>query len=528
MGYGIIIWDAYRPVYAQEKLWNIFPNPVYVSKPGTGSQSHSRGISIDLTLYDLKTGAVLEMPSKMDVFNGTSDRYYGDVSATAAANSRLLESVMVKYGFQPYISEWWHYSDKDTYPIEYKFDPAGGVRPPNVYDDQIIDLNTCVRNSPEEYFSKLYGTLWYATCLNSMALRAIASVNGRTLKVLRPNDPLVLLGCDGYFAKVSSNGTVGYVLWAYIKPADMNYFNQILNVVDYVDVYTYEMMTADLTQLQEMFPETVKLDTIGNSEWGTPIPVVRVGNEDAQYHVLIQASIHGCEHISTWVVMTMLDYWIGHAMSEYTDVCYHVIPMLNPDGVYTAQTKTLNDEQYQIYLNDKANGYVDHSVATYASNWKANGKGVDLNRNFPSGWELITYRDDPSYKLYAGEEPFDAAEAAALRDYTLLYDFDATLSYHTAGSILYYEYGKDSSINAQSASLAYAVKDVTGYPLVNSAGTDGAGYKDWSMDELKIPSLTVELGWAHPLIPSREQRPLFATHCHVMETVVDWLRENNR
>ena len=526
-GYGIVVWDAYRPVYAQEKLWNIYPDPVYVSKPGTGTQAHSRGIAIDLTLYDLKTGAVLQMPSEMDVFNATSDRNYWDCSAAAAANSKLLESVMTQCGFKPYSEEWWHYSDTVSYDIEYDFDPAGGVRVPDDTVEQVVDYSTCVRDSAEAYFDGVIGTLWYASCNRSMALRSIASTSARSLKTLYANDPLILLGWDGYFAKVASEGTVGYVLCAYIKPADEAYFTEILDVVDFVDTYTYEMMVTDLSEMQQKHPDLVKLDAIGSSEWGTDIPVIRVGSEDAEYHVLIQASIHGCEHISTWVVMAMLDYWLGNGMDDYSDVCYHVIPMANPDGVHTSQTRTLSEEQYQIYLADRAAGYTDLSAGEYAANWKANGTGVDLNRNFPSGWEQITYRAEPSFMLYAGLEPFCSSEAAALRDYTLSYEFDVTLSYHTAGSIIYFEYGKDAAVNARCESLGRAVKKVNGYPLIDSSETDGAGYKDWVIDELKLPSLTIELGWYHPVNAEREQYTLFASQCNVMAAVVDWFRANN-
>lgn len=123
-GYGLVIWDGYRPVYAQEKLWEICPDPTYVSQPGTGSQSHCRGIAVDVTLYDLQSGALLEMPTGFDDFTAKADRDYGDCTAEAAKNAALLEDIMERCGFKPYSAEWWHYSDTDSYPVEYEFDPA--------------------------------------------------------------------------------------------------------------------------------------------------------------------------------------------------------------------------------------------------------------------------------------------------------------------------------------------------------------------------------------------------------------------
>lgn len=126
-GLGILIWDGFRPLSAQEKLWEICPDPAYVSHPVTGSRSHCRGSAIDLTLVDLKTGAQLEMPTGFDDFSKLADRDYTDCSAEAAQNARLLEEIMEKNGFKPYSAEWWHYSDTEEYPVDEVFCPEQTV-----------------------------------------------------------------------------------------------------------------------------------------------------------------------------------------------------------------------------------------------------------------------------------------------------------------------------------------------------------------------------------------------------------------
>lgn len=123
-GYGIVIWDAYRPVYGQQRLWDAYPDPAYVSPPGSGTQSHCRGCAVDITLYDLVTGELLEMPTGFDDFSVYADRDYRDVSAEAADNARLLEEIMSVCGFRPYSGEWWHFTDTQSYDIEQDFDPA--------------------------------------------------------------------------------------------------------------------------------------------------------------------------------------------------------------------------------------------------------------------------------------------------------------------------------------------------------------------------------------------------------------------
>lgn len=126
-GLGILIWDGFRPLAAQEKLWEICPDPAYVSHPVTGSRSHCRGSAVDLTLVDLETGAQLEMPTGFDDFSALADRDYADCSEEAAENARLLEEVMVKHGFKPYSAEWWHYSDTEEYPVDETFCPEQTV-----------------------------------------------------------------------------------------------------------------------------------------------------------------------------------------------------------------------------------------------------------------------------------------------------------------------------------------------------------------------------------------------------------------
>ncbi len=117
MGYSLVIWDAYRPLYAQQALWEAFPDPNFVSDPATGYCSHSRGNTVDVTLTVIADASFPLMPSGFDEFSSKADRNYSDVSTTASANSRMLERVMTAHGFAGYSGEWWHYSDTTEYPI---------------------------------------------------------------------------------------------------------------------------------------------------------------------------------------------------------------------------------------------------------------------------------------------------------------------------------------------------------------------------------------------------------------------------
>lgn len=114
-GARIKIWDAFRPVSAQFKLWKICPNPVYVSNPNKGYSSHSRGNTVDVTLVG-EDGNEFVMPTGFDDFSRRADRNYSDIKdKTAVSNAKLLEKVMSECGFKPYSSEWWHFSDSVSY-----------------------------------------------------------------------------------------------------------------------------------------------------------------------------------------------------------------------------------------------------------------------------------------------------------------------------------------------------------------------------------------------------------------------------
>lgn len=127
-GYGLLLWDAFRPTAAQFRLWEVCPDPAYVANPQRGFSSHSRGNTVDLTLVTPEGGAV-EMPTGFDDFSPLADRDYSDVPETAAANARLLESAMTAAGFRPYQGEWWHFTDTDDYPVEEDFSPEQQEEP---------------------------------------------------------------------------------------------------------------------------------------------------------------------------------------------------------------------------------------------------------------------------------------------------------------------------------------------------------------------------------------------------------------
>lgn len=120
LGLGLKLWDGFRPVAAQFRLWEICPDTRFVANPETGFSSHSRGNTVDVTLVDSQ-GAEVEMPTAFDDFSAKADRDYSDCTAGAASNAQILEILMEKHGFSGYRREWWHFTDTDEYPVEEQF-----------------------------------------------------------------------------------------------------------------------------------------------------------------------------------------------------------------------------------------------------------------------------------------------------------------------------------------------------------------------------------------------------------------------
>ena len=119
-GYGLLIHDAYRPWYVTKMFWDATPldKKIFVANPENGSR-HNRGCAIDLTLYDLKSGKVIEMVGGYDEMTERSyPNYYGGTTEQRW-HRKLLREVMESEGFNVYEFEWWHFDYKDwkQYPI---------------------------------------------------------------------------------------------------------------------------------------------------------------------------------------------------------------------------------------------------------------------------------------------------------------------------------------------------------------------------------------------------------------------------
>ena len=107
-GYSLKLFDCYRPLSVQKKMWKILPGTHYVANPAKGSK-HNRGAAVDLTLVDIATGKELDMGTPFDTFSPRAHHTYTQLPKEVLDNRKLLKEVLNKYNFKSIYSEWWHY-----------------------------------------------------------------------------------------------------------------------------------------------------------------------------------------------------------------------------------------------------------------------------------------------------------------------------------------------------------------------------------------------------------------------------------
>ncbi|HEY3450559.1 MAG TPA: M15 family metallopeptidase [Myxococcales bacterium] len=116
-GYGLKVFDCYRPFSVQKKMWEAMPVRGLVAPPAKGGSNHNRGAAVDITLIKLD-GSAVEMPTEYDDF-GRAARINSPLPSKAAQRHRtILQDAMMRSGFKPMYMEWWHFDAED--PLQYK------------------------------------------------------------------------------------------------------------------------------------------------------------------------------------------------------------------------------------------------------------------------------------------------------------------------------------------------------------------------------------------------------------------------
>lgn len=218
--------------------------------------------------------------------------------------------------------------------------------------------------------------------------------------------------------------------------------------------------------------------------FGQEVWVKKVG--EGNKALIVTGGIHAREHFTAEVVTGQ----IGTFKAVRGRVCFF-IPLLNPDGAAFCEGESREYESK----------FPCSKFAEKRELFKANANCVDLNVNFPSGYgrgeKNLTYL---SPENYIGHAPLCEPESRALADFTRKIRPRATISYHAAGRELYWEFHQKGAFKKRCCKIAKELAEEVGVKKVDGDLNSAGGYKDFCVDELKIPSYTVEVSLgSHPL-----------------------------
>jgi g-D-glutamyl-meso-diaminopimelate peptidase len=296
-----------------------------------------------------------------------------------------------------------------------------------------------------------------------------------------------------------------------------------VGIVDCTDAnYSYYEMVEDLAQLENYYPTHFSYRTIGRSVLGREIYVGVLGNPAAKRQIVVSAAIHAREHMTAMLTMKQLEFYLayyevgdyaGQSFADlFEDCCFYVVPMTNPDGVMLSQegissvnNAAVRSRLESIYYSDKKSGRTDEpTLESYLRVWKANARGVDLNRNYDAGWSSYVGVSAPSASHYKGSSPASEPETEAMVGLIhSLSGIDAVLCIHSQGQVLYWNCGQEEPLQGETHAFANAVSTVNGYKVITAQNND-ASLSDWAALKKGVPSITVETGYGACPLPHEQ------------------------
>ena len=277
--------------------------------------------------------------------------------------------------------------------------------------------------------------------------------------------------------------------------------------------YPYAQMCKDITSLKQKYPYIFDYVKLGTSYDNRGIFEIVIGNKNAKNKVFVQASIHAREYINSMLVMKQAEtlcanYYTGTYRGRYysemlDNCCFYIIPMANPDGVNISiyGAKGINDKTLRSKVVGLCNKYGSGS-SYYYTQWKANARGVDLNRNWDCNWNrgrnAINYACAEGYK---GPSPASEKESKILKKEVERLKPKAVISYHSFGSVIYWDFIQSGSLQRKCSDLFRLTSNLTGYSSAENPSAYGYSpsilapcFGDWVANVKKIPTLTIETG----------------------------------
>ena len=276
------------------------------------------------------------------------------------------------------------------------------------------------------------------------------------------------------------------------------------NVVDTQVSYSSEILEKDIRNLKLIYP-FLEVGEIGKSVLNKSLPYIKIGNGNKK--VFYSAAFHANEWITSPVLIKFLEEYAKafvenknifgyNAQALYYTTSLYIVPMVNPDGVDLVTGSIKNVEDAYKNAVQIANNFPE---IPFPDGWKANINGVDLNLQFPAGWEQakeIKFSQGytmPAPKNYVGTIPISEPESRAIYDFTLKNNFELVITYHTQGKEIYWNFQNLAPESAKIIGEKFA--KASGYLLTEVPyNSSFAGYKDWFIQKHIKPGYTVEAG----------------------------------
>lgn len=300
-----------------------------------------------------------------------------------------------------------------------------------------------------------------------------------------------------------------------LRPGQFLYIPLNYNIVSQEVAYSSLMNEWVIEGLLVRFPFFVA-GSIGKSILGRDLLYIQIGKGDKE--VFYNASFHANEWITTPLLLKFAEEYgqsIATGESLYNvraswlfyNYRLYLVPMVNPDGVDLVNGIIKEGPSYEYARRIAAN----YENIPFPSGWKANIEGVDLNLQFPAGWEqakAIKYANGykgPAPRDYVGPSPLSEPESRAVYNFTIMHNFSLILAYHTQGEVIYWRYLDYEPEGSRGIAQYFGI--VSGYEVEETPSVSGyAGYKDWFILAFNRPGYTIEVGKGiNPL--SMEQFP---------------------
>lgn len=286
--------------------------------------------------------------------------------------------------------------------------------------------------------------------------------------------------------------------------------------------YTFAEMETDICQLVQSYPGLISYEMAGTSTDGRGIYELILGNKNAPNAIYIQAAIHGREWMNSMMLMKQIEELLKQWNYPYADTtvgnilnqcCIYIIPMVNPDGVSISQLglNGINTADLRTYVASLPG-------ANNFSKWKANAKGVDINRNFGTGWNNKVDCSVPSSEAYNGTAPLTEKESLAVATGFSKRKFQVAISYHSMEGAVYWDIGQTGAIRDQTKTLATHIKNITGYRLGSASPLKGLDY-NYFIFEKNTPSVVIETGYVACPLPYSQWNTLWKENRNVMITL---------